>query len=284
MPSQTELRKTITQKIIAALEGNILPWRKPWISSENTGRAANVATKRPYSGINPLLLELHAMEQGFQSRWWGTYLHWKQAGCQVKMRPAGVPQGKWGAQIVFFARVKKNVTDPKTGEEQEEEYPILRTFTVFNADQITGPNAAKYQVAEEWNSGTLRPVFTPAEELIQATGAEIRHGGDRAFYRRPLPAGSWPKHCSGDFISVPYDSTFLSKGAYYETILHELPHWSEVRLRWSGNYEMGELIAEIASSFLSCELGIPLGEKLENHAAYVKNWLEAMRGDHTFIN
>ena len=47
MPSQTELRKQITERIIAALEGNILPWRKSWVSARNTGRPSNVATKRP---------------------------------------------------------------------------------------------------------------------------------------------------------------------------------------------------------------------------------------------
>ena len=46
---------------------------------------------------------------------------------------------------------------------------------------------------------------------------------------------------------------------------------------------MNELIAEIAAALISSELGIPQGESLENHAAYVKNWLEAMRGDPTYI-
>ncbi len=282
MPSQTELRKQITAKIIASLESDILPWRKSWVSVGNTGRPSNVATKRPYSGINPLLLELHAGEQGFRSRWWGTYLQWQQAGCQVMRRPAGVAQGNWGCRIVFFARVKKNVPDPKAEDEQEE-IPILRSFTVFNGDQVVGLNAAEYQVCEDWDAETARPVFLPAEKLVHATGAEIRHGGDRACYHRPVPTGSWPRHSSGDFIMVPCDSAFTTKGAYYETLLHELAHWSEVRLGWTAKYEMNELVAEIAASFVSSELGIPQGESLENHAAYVKSWLEGMRGDSTFI-
>jgi len=161
MPSQTELRKQITAKIITALEGNILPWRKPWVSAGNTGRPSNVATKRAYSGINPLLLELHAAEQGFRSRWWATYLKWQQVGCQVTKRPVGVAQGNWGCRIVFFARVTKTVTDTQTGNEQEEEIPVLRSFTVFNGDQIVGPNAADYQVPSDWQAGEARPVFDP---------------------------------------------------------------------------------------------------------------------------
>ena len=46
---------------------------------------------------------------------------------------------------------------------------------------------------------------------------------------------------------------------------------------------MGELIAEIASCYLAAELNIPNGEPLENHASYIKGWLEAMHDDVNFI-
>jgi antirestriction protein ArdC len=88
MPSQSEIRQQITNKIVAALENNVLPWRRPWRQSKNTGRPANVVSKRAYTGINPLLIQLSAMEHGFQSRWWATYRHWRELGYQVKKRPA----------------------------------------------------------------------------------------------------------------------------------------------------------------------------------------------------
>jgi antirestriction protein ArdC len=43
------------------------------------------------------------------------------------------------------------------------------------------------------------------------------------------------------------------------------------------------LVAEISASLLSAELGVPQGEPLENHAAYLKHWLEAMKQDSSFI-
>jgi antirestriction protein ArdC len=46
---------------------------------------------------------------------------------------------------------------------------------------------------------------------------------------------------------------------------------------------MGELIAEIASCYLAGELGVPNGEQLENHAAYVKSWLAAMTSDPNYV-
>jgi len=92
-------------------------------------------------------------------------------------------------------------------------------------------------------------------------------------------------HHDGDYIQVPHKSSFVN-GSYYPTILHEVAHWSEVRVGWdreTGGYAMGELIAEMASCFLATELGIPQGETLENHAAYLKSWLEGMHNDVNFI-
>jgi antirestriction protein ArdC len=148
----------------------------------------------------------------------------------------------------------------------------MRTFTVFNADQVAG--AERFQVTEEINS-ELQPDFEPAEELMKATKADIRHGGDRAFYS-----------IGGDFIVLPHKERFITPGTYYESVFHELGHWSEPRLDWdrkAHGYAMMELVAEINACNLAAELDIPNGETLENHAAYLKSWLEGMRGDTSFI-
>lgn len=283
MSNTTEIRRQLTDRIIAALENNVVPWRKCWTSDVNTGRAANAVSGKKYSGINPLLLELHALEHGFRSRWWATYAQWQQLGCQVQRRPEHVPQGHWGATICFFKPVTKTVVDPVSSEQEEERFCVLRNYSVFCADQIIGPNAAKFQVKEDFQVTEVHPNFQPADELIEATGAEIRHAGGDAFYRTPTPRDSWPNHTGGDFIQVPCDTHFDSKGAYYETLFHELAHWSEVRLQWKSTYALSELVAEMASCFVGAELGIPNGEGLDNHAAYLKNWLSAMRGDPTYI-
>ena len=149
---------------------------------------------------------------------------------------------------------------------------MLRTYTVFTADQVEG--ADRWQARVEGGTADV-PDFAPADELIAATNADIRHKGDQAFYHR-----------QGDFVQVPPKERFNPAGAYYETILHELAHWSECRLNWDheqAGYAMGELVAEMSASFLATELGVPQGESLENHAAYLRNWLHAMRGDAGFI-
>lgn len=283
MPTQTEIRQQITQQIVAALEKDQIPWRCPWRRSPNAGRPTSVANLRPYSGINPLVLQSHAYRFGFRSKFWGTLQQWQRWGCTIKRRPDDVSPGALGAKIVFYRPITKAVIDRATGDEDQDKFCILRTWTVFNAEQVEGLVAGRFLVVEPKNEQDHRPDFIPAEELIAATGATIHYGGEQALYSRPRPDGSWPEHWTGDEIFIPERSSFDSIGSFYETICHELAHWSEVRLKWDGSYAMGELIAEMAACFLSAELGIPDGEDLTNHSRYLSSWLTAMRSDPKFI-
>ena len=284
MPSQTQIRDEVTAKIITALESNLLPWRRPWRSGSQPGRHSNAVSRRPYQGVNPLLLELHALNLGLVSRWWGTFAQWHGLGCRVKRRPPDVEEGHWGCHVVFWKPVTKTIVDDQTGDEEDERFFVLRYFTVFNADQVEG--ADEFRAVEHEGQADAQPDFHPAEELIAATGATIRYGGDRAFYVRPVPQGSFPNHRDGDYIVLPPRATFSPPGAFYETAIHELAHWSEVRTGWDHSkqgYALGELVAEIGSCFVAAELGIPQGEGLGNHAAYLRSWLDAMKGDRNFI-
>jgi len=282
VPTNASIRRQITEQIIKAIEGGVKPWRRPWKVSPNAGRPVNLISREPYKGINPLLLELHRLEHGFSSRWYGTYQQWERLHCQVMRRPEHVEKGRWGARIVFYRPVTKTVVDPATGDESEDRFFVMRTWTVFSADQVEGAEA--FQIDD--GDAVVVPNFEPADSLIAATGADIRYQGDHAFYKRPRPEGSWPHHNDGDFIVVPHKHRFDPVGSYYETILHELGHWSEVRLGWDHQehgYAMGELVAEMASSFLATELGVPQGEGLENHASYLSSWLSSMKNDASYI-
>ena len=276
MPSQAEIRDEVTARIIQALEADLLPWRRPWratVGASQPGRHSNVASKKPYSGINPALLELHVLQHGFQSRWWGTFAQWHDLGCRIQKRPQGVEEGHWGCRVVLYKPITKPVLNAETGEEEDERFFILRTFALFCADQVDG--AEGFRAKESHITRDAQPDFQPAEDLIAATKADIRHGGNIAYYHR-----------LADFIMLPPRAMFNPSGAYYETAIHELSHWSEIRTGWDDHkegYALSELAAEIASCYISAEIGIPMGESLENHAAYVKNWLEAMKGDRNYI-
>ena len=75
------LYDTITAQIVAELEKGAAPWVKPWKTDGTADH--NHVSKKPYRGINRLLLGMSAMAQGFQSPSWATYKQWSEAGAQV---------------------------------------------------------------------------------------------------------------------------------------------------------------------------------------------------------
>jgi antirestriction protein ArdC len=285
MPSPSEIRQTVTNQIIAALENDLVPWRRPWRQA-GPGRHSNISSGKPYAGTNPLTLELHARRLGFQSRRWASFRQWADVGCAVNKRPDHVEPGRWSAQIVFFKPVRNAEFDDESGDATPRNFMVLRSFNVFNLDQVQGDFADAVLKADEGDE-PVRPNFEPAERLLDAIGPDVVHyGGDKAFYARPTPEGSWPDHTGGDYIQLPHRSQFNRIADFYLTAMHEGAHWSEVRLQWdhrAHGYAAGELVAEMSACMLAAELGVPDSGDLTNHAAYLKSWLDAMRADSSFI-
>jgi antirestriction protein ArdC len=269
--SQNEIREQVTNQIVEALQQGVVPWCKPWSTLENTGYPMNAVSKRLYQGINPLLLQLAAHKRNYQSRFWATYRQWAGLGGQVKKRPDDVSPGKWGTKIILWkpiTTIKKN----GDGEDEQRTFPLLREYTVFNADQVEGVD--QFRVHEPTVQTAID--YEPAEMVISATGAEIRHFPcDKAcYYCPPL-----------DYIQLPLKSQFDAPAAYYDTAFHELAHWTEQRLCWTGSYALGELRAELGAAFLTASVGIPQvdGRSLKNVTAYLDSWIKAMQADHRVI-
>jgi antirestriction protein ArdC len=272
MSSQQQIRERITAEIVAALErGDTPAWRCPWRTS---GPPANAATGRRYSGVNVLLLRLHQQSLGLQSNRYATFNQWHELGCRVIARPTGVAPGRWGCNVVFCKQIQRT-QETEEHDERAGEYLLLRNCTVFSLDQVEGEVADRFR-AENIPERAELSAFAPAELMIAATGADIRHGGDRAFYRQPDSVGD------GDFIMVPHKGRFDTDASYYETVLHELGHWSEIRLGWEGSYAEGELRAEMTACFAMSELGVPHADRA-NSAAYLASWLQSLRADPRFI-
>jgi antirestriction protein ArdC len=278
MPSQTEIQETITVRIIEGLQNGLVPWKKPWRNDPNCGAAANVVSRRAYTGINPVLLDLSAQVHGFSSRFWGTFEQWKKLGGNVKKRPENIKPGQWGTNIIFFRQVKKTKIN-EAGEEKTDSFPLMRFYTVFNLDQVDGKSLDQLRPSNEPTS--TFPDYSEAERVIAATGAEIKYGGNRAVYTRPV--GPFSKDDGTDFIQMPERSQFDSQHEFYATLFHELTHWSEVRLGWEGCYALGELIAEMGACFLCAHTNIPSTDDLTNHTAYLAGWLKALEDDRKFI-
>src|SRR5581483_873672 len=90
-----------------------------------------------------------------------------------------VRKGERGEMIVFASRMTRTETTEK-GEETEREIPFLKGYNVFNAEQIDGLPAHFTAVATPQIDPVAR--IDHAESFFAAVNADIRQGGDRAFY------------------------------------------------------------------------------------------------------
>ena len=198
-----DLYQAVTDRIVVALEAGTPPWIRPW-SGDLERVPVNGFSRRPYRGINCILLTLEAQLRGFARNTWLSY---KQA---AELR-AQVRGGERGTTVVFF---KRHEVPAEAGDESPEPrvVPLLRSFTVFNVEQIDRlPERLQQPTAEP--NGWL-PEHAP-EELLARSGARIEHGGFAAFYM-----------AAEDRIQLPERELFADAGSYYATALHELVHWS----------------------------------------------------------
>ena len=164
---------------------------------------------------------------------------------------------------------------------------VLRTFTVFCCRPGRGRGGGR--IFAPW---TTRGSPNAQPDFAARRGTDRRHQSRHPLRRQPglLPppdAGRhFPEPQRRRLHLLPPKATFDPPGAFYETATHELAHWSEPRTGWDhdkNGYALGELAAEIASCYVSAELGIPQGEGLGNHAAYLRSWLEGLKGDRNYI-
>jgi antirestriction protein ArdC len=211
---RSTLYEEITCKIMAELEAGRVPWVQPWGSSgvrAPLGLPKNAATGRAYSGINVLILWDAVVQNGFTIQSWLTF---KQA-----LALAGhVRKGERGTTIVYADRFVPDDVRLRAHEsgDQPRSIPFLKRFTVFNAEQCEG--------LPEGIAAPLPPVDTSlilpqAEQLIRATGADIRIGGDKACY-----------DVAGDFIRVPPPQAFIEPINFNRTLTHELGHYAAFRI------------------------------------------------------
>ena len=280
MSYQQQLRDRINTQIVESLERGVRPWRRPWQADGNSGFPANVVSRKPYRGINPILLFLASNRHGFASKHWGTFKQWKQLGGCVMRRPSDVPEGQWGTTIVFWSKVGGKKRGDEGGE-RDDGFFLMKAYTVFNIEQVEGERLDHLRAgAGDSEPGDVRDGdYRHVEDAVAATGMKILHGGDRAYYS--------PAH---DHIRLPYRGRFETAADHAVTLLHEGIHATEhpSRLDWSrklpeNSYGMGELIAELGACYLAGEFGVPVSESMEGHVAYLGHWLSAMKADSRYI-
>jgi antirestriction protein ArdC len=253
----------VTDAIINAIEQGVGNWRMPWHTS---GRYAfspiNAVSRKPYRGINTVCLWATAQSKGYERGEWATYQQWQDRGAQVR-------KGEKSTTVVFWKFA--NETESEDGETHSaSKFCFCRGYSVFNASQVDG-----YTPTTDTDV-PMPERIAHAEVFFSAIGANVRHGGNQAFY---APAS--------DHIQMPPFGAFRDNVSYYATLAHETTHWTAPTSRCDrqlgkrfgdGAYAAEELIAELGAAFACAHLGLST-EPREDHASYIQSWLKVLRAD-----
>lgn len=265
-----ELVKRVTDDIIAAIEAGAGEWKMPWerIGSMDLPRSVK---GHWYRGINVPILTMAALDKGYTSGVWGTYDAWTERGGQVR-------KGEEHTKIVWWAKFEsKKKGDDDAAETDENGKPkrtggmAMKTYRVFAAEQQDGW-VSKKPVVERNSPERL----AHAEAFFAAIGADVRLGGNRAYYDK-----------LSDYIRCPELAQFAQAPHFYSTLGHEHIHWTGHRSRL--DREMGkrfgddaygaeELVAELGAALLSAKLGTDSATR-NDHAAYLSSWLRVLKAD-----
>ena len=257
-----DLHQQITDRILEAMEQARSTGRRLWDSQPSL--PLNLATGKPYTGINTLILWAAGLKHGYASPYWLTYKQAAEQGGQVR-------RSEHGELCVFYKPWEvEQATD--SGETETRKGAVLKSFRVFNLDQIDGiPAPAKQE----------RPAFAGLQEADRILAAcpvpvMIGNGETQAFY-----------HPASDTVHLPERERFTSPGAFYSVALHEITHSTGHSSRLNRTfgkrfgdeaYAFEELVAEMGSAFLCADLGI-INATVEDHADYLASWLKILKQD-----
>lgn len=247
---------TVTARILEALAGGVVPWRKPWRGGD--ALPANAVTNRPYRGINLFLLSMAP----FSDHRWLTFQQAHGLGGHVR-------KGARSSIAIFWKKWEiRNSVGPER-ESAPQVVPLLRFYRVFNVEQCEDLAIAD---PAGWSASTSHERIARAEAVVRSMPhpPAIREEGCAAWYNPKL-----------DLVQVPPLRTFETVDAYYSTLLHELAHATghESRLKRPGvtdtamfgsvEYSREELVAELGSAFCCASLGLD-NSLVENSASYIE--------------
>jgi antirestriction protein ArdC len=262
-----DVAEQVTQTNIQKLETGTLPWRCNWRKAG--GSLPLRHNGEAYRGINLMILGITAAAAGYASPFWMTYRQAKEYGGQVR-------KGEKSTMVVYYGQSEKENAD--TGE--KEAYRFLKSFSVFNADQIDDLPAKFHPVDTDLDAGG-RPI-DEFEAFFASLPVTVRIGGDVAAYR-PI----------SDDIIMPAHERFEDAEAFYATLAHETVHFTGGKGRlqrdcaeqYHSKIEARaeeELVAELGAAMLGMHIGLK-SDHIEDHASYVAGWLKRLQNDKKFI-
>ncbi|MEL7167744.1 MAG: ArdC-like ssDNA-binding domain-containing protein [Bacteroidota bacterium] len=272
-----DVYQAVTDRILELLDAGTVPWHNP-IRGAAADFPKNLASGKPYRGVNVFLLAMTALAKGYDSPWWVTFRQAKERGGSVK-------KGEKSTMVVFWKKLLKDDEEPKLGPDGKPERPpfVLRYYNVFNAaaqceglsvpqppDLATVPEFVKLDEAER----VVREYRDPPM---------IEHHGTQAAYAPKL-----------DRVRLPVPERFESREDYYGTLFHELIHSTGIKGRCdrgltenpppfgTPDYSKEELVAEMGAAFLNAVAGIG-HQTIASSASYIDGWRKKLRSDNKLV-
>lgn len=277
MASRKDIYESINNRIIAALEKGVVPWHQPWNNTlKGINSPTNIISKKPYNGINHLLLSWEVMDKKYSTPLFMTFKQCQELGGRVI-------KGEKSSEVIFW-NVRENDEELDDNGKPKKIF-LLRSYNVFNLDQTTGINLEGLKIEKNKVVLSEKDRIEAGENIVKGmpNAPVIRHEGNRAFYRPTT-----------DVVTVPEFKNFKSAEGYYNTLFHELSHSTghKDRLNRKGiaefdtfgsdQYSEEELIAEMSASYLMGMCGM-FDKEADNSASYIKGWLSKFKGDTKFL-
>lgn len=254
----------INAKILALLAEGVMPWRKPWDSARVSPALPRRVGGEPYRGANVILLWSRGAASGFRSPYWLTFKQANKLGASVR-------KGEHGESVIYYGAATR-VRARQNKEAVEDTFRFLKSYVVFNADQIDGLDAKFH----------AEPLPTTPPRLSAHDKWFLRLGIARILSRDV--AAYVPKR---DLIAMPSIAAFDSVPDYCATLNHECVHATgaahrvgrDLAKRFSHEERaVEELIAEIGAALLGAHMHLPQHHILD-HAAYIGSWMRVLAND-----
>ena len=294
--TRAQIEEGIADRIIALLDqGELPPWQRPWKISA-AGSCRNVVSSKPYRGINRWLTMLTRVVMDYDDPRWLTFKQAQALGGHVKkgekstevifykirtQEEKGEPNGAGGGDSESFGGLGN--LDSLEKPDRQRRYPVLRLYHIFNVEQTEGCKIAPLPEEETADHDPIEE----AEAIVRAmpNPPRISH-----YEHDNSPPCYQPK---GDLVRIPVQGRYSRMEDWYNTLFHELTHSTGHPKRLDrfgkdtpeGNihsYGQEELVAGMGSAMLGEQAGT--GHiTLEQNAAYIKHWRDAIAADKSIV-
>lgn len=282
-------------------------WRQGWTNGKGTmlGMPQNLSG-RNYSGTNSFFLQMDTAMNAYRTPVYMTFMQAQKENLRIKKGAQSMPVIYWDLNIKDERGKRVAESDYKQmsrGEQAKcEVRPFLRAFSVFNVDQtnLEEVNKEKYDAIVDRFKGP---------QLRDTQGMYENRALDRMFERQ-----EWICRVQNDrivdgayysparvMVIIPMKEQFnIGKNAeeifkdgmeYYSSALHEMTHSTGIANRLNrdkgakfgdAKYAKEELVAELTAAMVGNTLGFDK-RILNNNAAYMDGWINALREEPKFI-